>query len=127
MPKNYAKYIKSGLARVLCRPFICCSENRKRPAATIGARCTAVGVRVTRRRLGLFRPANQGRRVEERRQRRGAEVALALRPIRRRNGGERSCGDKHIQVRVWTGYAGRSGFIRLRAKNQNTLGRTVIH
>ena len=122
MPKNYAKWIESGLARVICRPFICRFESRKRPAAVIGARRTGVGVRVIRRRLGLFRPANEGRGIEGRRQCRRAAVALALRPIRRRNGGERSCGDKHIQVRVWTGYAGRSGYIRLRAKNQNTLG-----
>jgi hypothetical protein len=127
MPKNYAKWIESGLARVICRPFICRFESRKRPAAVIGARRTGVGVRVIRRRLGLFRPANEGRGIEGRRQCRRAAVALALRPMRRRNGGERSCGDKHIQVRVWTGYAGRSGYIRLRAKNQNTLGRTVIH
>ena len=121
MPKNYAKWIESGLARVICRPFICRFESRKRPAAVIGARRTGVGVRVIRRRLGLFRPANEGRGIEGRRQCRRAAVALALRPMRRRNGGERSCGDKHIQVRVWTGYAGRSGYIRLRAKNQNTL------
>lgn len=82
------------------------------------------GLRVIRRDPGLFRLANEGREVEERRQRYRDEIALRLRLTRRGGGGEKACGDKHIPARVWTGYVDGFGFIRLRATNQNTLGRT---
>lgn len=40
---------------------------------------------------------------------------------RRSGGGEETCGDKRVPPRVWTGYAGGCGLIRLRATIQNTL------
>lgn len=98
--------------------------------AAIGACRTGVGVRVIRRRPGLFRPANEGCGVEGRQSRDIAEVALALRPMWRRAGEGTTLCNKRIPAWVWTGYAAEFRFVRQRAKNQNTLGvmmRTVWH
>lgn len=108
-----------------CRPFICDFESRKCLAAAIGAPRAGMRVRVIRRPFGLFRSTNRGRGLDECKSGRRAEGLLALRLMRRRGGGEKTCGDKHFTRRVWTDYPDGLGFIRLRAPNQNTLGATV--
>lgn len=64
----------------------------------------------------------QGRGLEERQQRNGAEAALALRPIRRRGGERKASGDGHFTRSVRTDYADRFRLIWLRAPDQGTLG-----